>query len=27
LEKAIDIVHNEIRHHRARPIIKKEEII
>ena len=25
LEKAIDIVHNEIRHHRARPIIKKEE--
>ena len=27
LEKAIDIVHNEIRHHRARPIIKKEETI
>jgi hypothetical protein len=27
LERAIDIVHNEIRHHRARPIIKKEEII
>jgi uncharacterized small protein (DUF1192 family) len=25
LERAIDIVHNEIRHHRARPIIKKEE--
>ena len=25
LEKAIDIVNNEIRHHRARPIIKKEE--
>jgi uncharacterized small protein (DUF1192 family) len=25
LERAIDIVHNEIRQHRARPIIKKEE--
>lgn len=27
LEKAMDIVYSDIRHHRARPIIKKEEIV